>query len=51
VYEMPEVRTPLSEQLHRKLKEEAAREGLHLKVLVANILQNHIEKQKDNKNK
>jgi len=51
VNEMPEVRAPLTEQLHRKLKEEAAREGLHLKVLVAKILQDHIEKQKENKNR
>jgi len=51
VNEMPEVRAPLTEQLHRKLKAEAAQEGLHLKVLVAKILQDHIEKQKENKNK
>jgi len=50
VNEMPEVRALLTEQLHRKLKEEAAREGLHLKVLVVNILQDHIGKQKENKN-
>jgi len=47
---MPEVRAPLPDKLHRKLKEEAAREGLHLKALVAKILQEHIEKQKGNKN-
>lgn len=44
---MPEVRAPLTEQLHRKLKEEAAREGLHLKALIAKILQEHVQKQKE----
>ena len=47
---MTEVRAPLPEILHRKLKEEAAREGLHLKVLVARILEEHIEKQKGPQN-
>ena len=43
---MGEVRASLPEEIHRKLKEEAARKGLHLKVLIANILQEHLERQK-----
>ena len=39
---MPEVRTNLPDELHRSLKEEAAREGLHLKKLIAIILEEHI---------
>ena len=42
---MPEIRTPLPERLHRQLKEQAAREGLHLKVLIAKILQEHVKNQ------
>jgi predicted HicB family RNase H-like nuclease len=41
---MPEVRASLTVQLHRKLKAEAAREGLYLKELIAKILQEHVEK-------
>ena len=44
---MPEVRTTLSDQLHRLLKEEAARKGLHLKQLIATILKEHIEREKE----
>ena len=43
---MGEVRASLPEKVHRQLKEEAAREGLHLKVLIAKILQEHLERQK-----
>ena len=35
---MPEIRATVDVQLHRKLKAEAAREGLHLKQLIAKIL-------------
>ena len=42
---MPEIRATLNVQLHRKLKEEAAREGLHLKELVARILERHVKTQ------
>lgn len=44
---MPEVRASLSEELHRQLKEQAARDGLHLKALIAKILQEHVQKQKE----
>lgn len=40
---MREIRAGLTVQLHRKLKEEAARKGLHLKDLIAQILENHIK--------
>ena len=40
---MTEVRSSLDESLHRSLKEEAAREGLHLKKLIAIILEEHIQ--------
>ena len=43
---MGEVRASLPEVIHRQLKEEAARKGLHLKVLIAKILQDHLERQK-----
>jgi len=39
---MTEIRTDLEEALHRSLKEEAARKGLHLKKLIAIILQEHV---------
>ena len=39
---MPEVRTNLVDELHRSLKEEAARKGLHLKRLIAIILEEHV---------
>ena len=44
---MPEIRTNLLEQIHRLLKEEAARKGLHLKELIANILREHVEKEQE----
>lgn len=43
---MGEVRTSLPEETHRQLKEEAARKGLHLKALIAKILQEHLDRQK-----
>jgi predicted HicB family RNase H-like nuclease len=38
---VPEIRATIDEQLHRKLKAEAAREGVHLKQLIAKILEDH----------
>ncbi len=38
---VPEIRTSVDVQLHRKLKAEAAREGVHLKDLIAKILEEH----------
>ena len=38
---VPEIRATVDVQLHRKLKAEAAREGLHLKQLIAKILEDH----------
>ena len=38
---MPEIRANLNVDLHRRLKSEAAREGKHLKQLVAEILEQH----------
>ena len=35
---MPEIRASITVEVHRKLKEEAARDGKHLKELVAEIL-------------
>ena len=40
---MPEVRTSLSDKLHRSLKEEAARNGTHLKDLIAKVLAEHTQ--------
>jgi hypothetical protein len=40
---MPEIRAQLAVTLHRRLKEEAARKGVHLKELVATILESHIK--------
>ena len=42
---MPEIRATLSAELHRKLKAEAANKGLHLKELVAQVLQEHSNNQ------
>ena len=42
---MPEVRTSLGVELHRKLKSEAARQGMHLKDLIAKILEKHANNQ------
>lgn len=40
---MPEIRASLTVELHRKLKEEAARKGMHLKELIAKILEDHVK--------
>jgi len=39
---MPEIRASVTVEVHRKLKEEAARSGKHLKTLVSEILQAHL---------
>jgi hypothetical protein len=46
---MPEIRTSLSVDVHRKLKREAVYKGLHLKHLVAQILEEYAKGNKDNK--
>ena len=49
---MPEIRTSLSDELHRKLKGEAVERGVHLKHLVARILEDHtkdVKPQRQNK--
>ena len=46
---MPEIRTSLSVELHRKLKGEAVHKGMHLKQLVAQILEEHVKGNKANK--
>jgi hypothetical protein len=46
---MPEIRTSLSIDVHRKLKGEAVRKGMHLKQLVAQILEEHAKGNKSNK--
>lgn len=38
---MPEVRASLSVDLHRRLKAEAANRGMHLKKLIAKILEDY----------
>jgi len=40
---MPEIRASVTVEVHRKLKEEAARNGKHLKELVNEILISHIK--------
>jgi len=40
---MPEIRASVTVEVHRKLKEEAARNGKHLKELVAEVLMAHIK--------
>jgi hypothetical protein len=40
---MPEIRASITVEIHRKLKEEAARSGKHLKALVSEILVAHIQ--------
>jgi hypothetical protein len=40
---MPEIRASVTVEVHRKLKEEAARDGKHLKVLIAELLLAHIK--------
>jgi hypothetical protein len=42
---MPEIRATLPVDLHRKLKAEAARKGVHLKDLIAEILDKHSNNQ------
>jgi len=42
---MPEIRATLTTELHRKLKAEAARQGMHLKDLIAKILEKHANNQ------
>jgi predicted HicB family RNase H-like nuclease len=42
---MPEIRATLTTELHRKLKAEAARKGMHLKELIAQILEKHTNNQ------
>jgi hypothetical protein len=52
---MPEVRTSLSIEVHRKLKGEAVNNGVYLKHFIAQILEEHVvaqilgEHSKDNK--
>ena len=51
---MPEIRANLTMELHRRLKSEAAREGKHLKQLVAEVLEQHAKSYRggvQNKNK
>lgn len=43
VKNMPEIRASVTVEVHRKLKEEAARDGKHLKELVNEILITHIK--------
>jgi hypothetical protein len=40
---MPEIRASITVEVHRKLKEEAARNGQHLKALVSEILVAHVK--------
>lgn len=40
---MPEIRASITVEIHRKLKEEAARNGKHLKALISEILVAHIQ--------
>jgi len=40
---MPEIRASVTVEVHRKLKEEAARSGKHLKELMAEILEAHLK--------
>jgi len=39
---MPEIRASITVEVHRKLKEEAARDGKHLKELVSEVLVAHL---------
>ena len=39
---MPEIRASVTVEVHRKLKQEAARNGKHLKELVAEVLIAHL---------
>jgi len=40
---MPEIRASVTVEVHRKLKEEAARNGKHLKELINEILITHVK--------
>ena len=40
---MPEIRASVTVEVHRKLKEEAARNGKHLKELINEILITHLK--------
>ncbi len=40
---MPEIRASVTVEVHRKLKEEAARSGKHLKELINEILITHVK--------
>ena len=42
---MPEIRATLPVEIHRKLKAEAASEGVHLKQLIAKVLEKHARRQ------
>jgi predicted HicB family RNase H-like nuclease len=39
---MPEIRASVTVEVHRELKQEAARDGKHLKELVAEVLEEHL---------
>ena len=45
-----EIRASLEDKDHRLLKEEAARRDLHLKKLIAIILEEHIKQETENGN-
>lgn len=40
---MPEIRASVTVEVHRKLKEEAVRNGKHLKFLINEILVEHVK--------
>jgi len=42
VKNMPEIRASVTVEVHRKLKQEAARDGKHLKELVSEVLVAHL---------
>lgn len=44
---VPEVRTILTVELHRKLKGDAVRKGMHLKQLIAEVLKEYVNDQMD----
>jgi hypothetical protein len=46
---MPEIRATLPENLHRKLKAEAAQDGKHLKELIAEVLAKHADEKSGGK--
>jgi len=47
---VPEIRASITVELHRRLKGEAVRKGMHLKQLIAQILEEHAGG-RSNKNK